>query len=111
MPSAAVRVVRRPSPWRDRLRRYKVVVDGQMVGALAWDESKDFPIEPGPHKVRIKIDWTGSSELTFAANDGQIVEFECMPAGSAFFGALRAFVAPHHYVDLRPRTENAKLPD
>jgi len=99
--SATVRLIRERRPFRDRLRRYQVLVDNQKVGDLAWGEQKGFPVEPGSHTVRIKVDWAGSNELTVTAPDGEAVELRCGPGGSTFFGMWTVFYAPQRYIELR----------
>jgi hypothetical protein len=55
--SATVRVERVAAPWRDKLRAYKIVVDGVTVGSVADGATKDVAVEPGPHTLHIKYVW------------------------------------------------------
>ena len=44
----------------DRIRAYKVFVDGEFVGKLGNDSSAQFPVEPGEHEIQLRIDWARS---------------------------------------------------
>lgn len=80
---AVVRVKRNTALWRDKLRSYKVVVDGAVIGKIRDGESADFNVNAGAHQVRIKIDWSGSRALSFDVQSNQVVFFECQPNGPA----------------------------
>jgi hypothetical protein len=61
----------------DRNRVYKVVLDGTVAGELWPGKSERFSVEPGAHKVRVKIDFMKSNEMDISAVDGQTVELAC----------------------------------
>jgi hypothetical protein len=54
-----IRVRRRQGFYRDRLRRYRVRIDGSPVGKIAEGETRDFFVPPGEHRVRLTIDRSG----------------------------------------------------
>jgi hypothetical protein len=60
--------------WKDRLRAYKVVVDGRVVGKIKRGETKSFELEPGQHEVYAKIDWTQSQTLRIDVGAGDKVD-------------------------------------
>jgi hypothetical protein len=99
--SATLRVERVAAPWRDKLRAYKIVVDGMTVGSVADGASKDVPVEPGSHTLRIKLDWAGSRTVEFAVAEGQRVIWQCLPNGGAW-SAWRAFFSPRRYIGISP---------
>ena len=66
-------VVRRPSTYRDRVRIYKVLVDGKEVGKIGNDSVMEFDISPGTVTVKGKIDWCSSPALEVAIEPGQKV--------------------------------------
>ena len=78
-------IERRKAVWRDRVRTYHVVIDGERVGKIASDETVQFELSPGAHLVQMKIDWCGSPTLT--VDGGQDTRLTC-DAGGAAFGAL-----------------------
>ena len=54
--TSVIRLHRRQSFYRDRLRAYRVRIDGNPVGKIAAGETMDFPVPPGEHRVRLTID-------------------------------------------------------
>ncbi len=79
-----LRVGRREGGYRDRVRAYKVMLDGEEVGAIKHGETHEQPIDAGQHELRIKIDWSGSPTETFTVEPGATVEFDCEPNGGTF---------------------------
>ncbi|MGC5030460.1 hypothetical protein [Micromonospora sp. DT229] len=78
-------VVRRPHGfWRDHLRAYELVVDGQPYGRVRRGEEVRFEVTPGRHWAQARIDWTGSPRLTFDAAPGDEVVLQVEPAGNSF---------------------------
>jgi hypothetical protein len=72
-----VRIKRGSSEWRDRLRKYKVVLDGVVVAKLRNGEKSELAVPAGRHSLEIRIDWTGSDVAEFTVADGETVEFVC----------------------------------
>jgi hypothetical protein len=80
----------RDSGYADRLRAYKIVLDGIAIGSIKNGETKTFPIAPGQHSLSLRIDWCGSKSVEFAAADGTSVVFEAKSnlRGPKIVGAL-----------------------
>ena len=95
MPS--ITVTRPATAWRDRARKYKVLLDGTVAAEISHGETTALEITPGPHEVRGKIDWcttppvvvTGDEELTLQTG-----------AGNAFTAILVALFTPSNYLRL-----------
>jgi hypothetical protein len=108
MSDAIVRLTRVSAPVRDRLRSYRVELDGTVVGKIRSGESTDFKVEPGHHRLRVKGDWTGSQTLSFEIKKGALAHFECQPNGHSptalieMFKSLRRPGDP--WIDLRDVT-------
>jgi hypothetical protein len=101
-PNAIIRINRQAAYWRDTLRAYKVVVDGEEVGRIRDGETLDFVVPPGSHRLRLKIDWTGSKELTFLVRHGEIRSFSSSPfQGLAIVTLLRSIFQHDRYITLR----------
>jgi hypothetical protein len=66
----------RDSGYADRLRAYKVVVDGKPVGEIRNGETKEFPVSCGQHALALKVDWCGSKTIQFAAVEGDVRTFD-----------------------------------
>jgi capsid portal protein len=65
----------------DRLRKYKVLLDGKTIGAIANGETKSFEVKPGDHSLFLKIDWARSNKLDFSlSTPQQVIHFKCSSA-------------------------------
>jgi hypothetical protein len=69
--------IRRGKTYADRLRVYKVSVDGNAVASVRVGESVTVPISPGRHSLGMLIDWCGSETIEFEAAPQQHMVFEC----------------------------------
>src|SRR5271170_1947937 len=69
-------IIARDTGYADRIRKYKVVVDGIVVGRIANGETQEFPVTPGRHQLRMKIDWCGSKPLEFSVSEKDVLAFE-----------------------------------
>lgn len=108
MSDAIVRLTRISAPLRDRLRSYRVELDGKIIGKLRSGERTDFHIEPGHHRIRMKGDWTGSQTLSFEIKKGAVAHFECQPSGHSLSALIDTFKSLHKqgdpWIDLREVT-------
>ncbi len=75
--------VRRTTSYADRLRAYKIVLDGALVGTVRAGQSATVSTTPGRHSLVLRIDWCGSEEVSFEARTGEHITFEC---GSSLAG-------------------------
>jgi hypothetical protein len=95
--TATLRVERAAAPWRDRLRPYRIVVDGETVGSVADGTTEEVSVAPGRHTLRLRIDWASSPEVEFVVADGEQVTLRCRPNGGAR-SAWRGVFSPHRYI-------------
>ena len=94
----SVTIERQKAVWRDRARAYSVNIDGRRVGKLASGETATFALLPGPHKVRMKIDWCGSQSLTVdGREDTRLV---CSAGGSSLLVIFDVLFRPGRYISL-----------
>lgn len=63
VPIATINVRREKKAVVDRTRKYKVLIDGEKVGALKNGGSESFEVGAGRHEVMMKVDWCSSLEL------------------------------------------------
>jgi hypothetical protein len=85
-----------PGGWKDRLRRYQVVIDGEQVASVKHGERVDLPVTAGKHTVYMQISWARSPRLELDIAPGQVVTLECAPTNSPPLGA-----GAETYIDLR----------
>lgn len=95
----SVTVERKRAFWRDLFRSYTVTIDGREVGKLKSAETETFPLEPGLHDVRMKIDWCGSPTVTVdGAADSRLV---CDSNGTALTVLPAILFRTGEYISLR----------
>jgi hypothetical protein len=83
--------IERPSAWRDRIRKYRIVVDGEGFGTVGNGQTVTFEVAAGVHRLQARISWTGSEEVAIDVPAGGATRLRVEPAGSAmtaFFQAL-----------------------
>jgi hypothetical protein len=82
--------IMRDSGYADRIRKYKVVIDGAVVGLVSNGETKEFAVSPGHHRLYMKIDWCGSKPVEFTVTERDAVTFQARSnlRGRKLFGAL-----------------------
>jgi hypothetical protein len=64
-------VIRRPPEWTNRLRKYKLSLDGENVGVISRNEIQEYPVTPGRHKLAASVDWLSSNEYDFDISEGE----------------------------------------
>jgi hypothetical protein len=60
-----------------RRGRFDVVVDGQVAGAIDYQETLELPLAPGHHDLRIRAGRYSSQEHPFDIADEEVVNFRC----------------------------------
>lgn len=93
--------ISREKGYLDRLRKYKVILDGSVCGNIKAGETKDFHVNPGIHTISLKIDWCTSDTLEFHVPESGIVEFECGTSGGG--GIMDVTFSKNKYLWIRMR--------
>ena len=93
-------VHREDAPWRDRVRSYKVFLDGLEASRVKNGETTSIPVLPGTHCVCIKIDWCRSPKLQVDVLGPQDVELICGPSGSSFSALYAIIFGRNNYIKL-----------
>lgn len=99
--------IKRDSGYADRLRAYSVILDGIQAGKIGNGEIKEFPIPPGQHELRLKVDWCGSNAIQFAASNNDTLSFSARSnlRGMKLLAAVwYVFVAPKSWIVLERET-------
>lgn len=81
-----ITLTRVPGGWRDRLRRYQVIVDDEQVAMIKRGERLSLPVTPGRHTVFLRISWARSPALEVDVAPGEAVALECAPGVVPPFG-------------------------
>jgi hypothetical protein len=95
-----IRLHRRRGHYRDFLRVYRVCVDGSLAGKIAQDQTLDFPVAAGEHRVRLTIvdEPYSSREVVLQVSEGEVAELTCRPGAMPI---LFAGLVPRRYIRLR----------
>jgi hypothetical protein len=84
---------------RDVMRRYRVIIDGREVGRLRQRETGRYQVEPGHHKLTIRIDWCSSRTASVDLGGQETVRFSCQPTGG-LWSRPSLFVHKDQYITL-----------
>ena len=68
--------IQRTSENFNRLRDFRIYIDGEKIGTIADGETKDFIIFSGQHSIVAKIDWCSSPEISFDIKDTDTKTFK-----------------------------------
>lgn len=96
--------INRTVSYADRLRAYRVFVDGQFAGKIGAGKSLDLAVSPGEHTIVVKIDWCRSPRIQCKFNKGQTIKVECgsnLPGLRVFLNAFYILFRPHRYLTLQ----------
>jgi hypothetical protein len=76
-----------------------------VAGQIGNGETKEFPVTPGHHQLRMKIDWCGSKPVEFRVSEKEVLAFEAKSnlCGTSLLLALWFVVfAWNSYIVLEP---------
>ena len=98
----ATLVLARPKAYVDKVRAYKIMLDGQEIGRIKEGAEESLTIPSGSHELQLKIDWALSPVVRFDAADGHVVKFTCKPRPNPFTVLYYATIARKNYISLEP---------
>jgi hypothetical protein len=96
-----VRIVRR-SEYADRIRSYKILINGTVAGSIARDSVLDLEVPSGPVTIEARIDWGRSRPLTIEAAPGKRIEIEVSNHWGALLGLWAITFGCRSYLPLKP---------
>lgn len=77
-------ILRRKAEWLNRLRGYRVFIDGKEINRIKSGSSEEYPVEPGVHKIQCKLDWCSSREFDVEIKQGE-TSYLLVQSGMKFF--------------------------
>ena len=95
--------ITRGKAYSDRLRKYNVVLDGNVIGKISEGQSISYNENPGTHTLRIRIDWGGSNEIKFKSVANDTIKFRCASRAQGLkilLGIIYATVLSQRYIEL-----------
>jgi len=96
--------VRRDSGWADKLRAYKIKVDGETVGIIKQGQVLEFEIPDGSRRLMLAVDWCRSNEVLIDGSQADVY-FECgssLRGARVFLAIIYATILWRQYLWLRP---------
>lgn len=66
-------IISRSSEWMNRLRSFKVLINGGEVGILKNGATEEFSVLPGTNSVQCKVDWYSSRPFSVDIKEGETV--------------------------------------
>lgn len=95
--------IHRKVTYADRLRDYKVVLDGKIIGSIGSGEIKEFETGNGKHALVIKIDWCRSNVMHFNSEERKLIKFDCisnLTGSKVFLAIFYVIFMPYRYIKL-----------
>lgn len=95
--------LKRDSRYADKLRNYKVILDGSEVNEIADGQELSMKLAPGKHTLRLGIDWAKSNEVSFDLKNGEDAHFKCasrVKGSAAFLAVFYVIFSPNKYIEL-----------
>lgn len=99
-------ILTRPRQWADRLRRYRILVDGREVARLKAGEELRLELPAGEHRMIAQIDWCTSNLLPFGIRPNETTEIEVGASARGWSLLASAFfitMGSGHYLYLKHR--------
>lgn len=98
--SAAELVIERIHHYRDTIRSYHVVIEGERVGQIRDDRTESFVLRPGSYTLRLQLLWIFSPKVVVELPPDSVTRLVCGPNGG-ILQAWRIFFAPTTAIFLR----------
>jgi hypothetical protein len=97
--AARIELHRASGSYRDRLRSYRILIDGERAGSVKEGQTASVEVPPGRHEVELRIAWCRSPAIAIDVADRATVSLRCCP--NRQHGALAAITAGRrHYIAL-----------
>ncbi|WP_419864247.1 hypothetical protein [Candidatus Poriferisodalis sp.] len=93
-------VLERIHHYRDTIRSYHVLIEGQRVGQIRDDKTESFVLRPGSYTLRLQLLWIFSPRIVVELPAGSVTRMVCGPNGG-ILQAWRLFLAPATAIFLR----------
>jgi hypothetical protein len=103
-------IITRKSEWLNRLRGYRVFIDGNESGKVGNGSSEEFVTDAGLHKVQCKVSWYGSREFEVETKPGEI-SYLLVKSGMKYFWIFYILLIGGLGFNLFYRFTHIKRPD
>ena len=86
--------------YRDTIRSYQILIEGERVGQIRDDKTETFVLRPGSYTLRLQLLWIFSPKVVVELPAGTQTRMTCGPNGG-ILQAWRLFLAPTTAIFLR----------
>jgi len=93
--------VTRDSGYVDRIRKYKVICDSELIGEIGNGESLEFDVSPGQKEVFLKVDWCRSNKIRIDVppdDTVSVVGGSNLRGSKLFLAIFYILYMPHKYL-------------
>lgn len=80
--------IERPHHSMNFTRSYKILLDGELIGKIENDETKEFSIPEGKHTIKTKMDFFGSRNFSFDMDSTSIKNIKVKPTYHIFIAVM-----------------------
>lgn len=70
-------IISRDNQYADRIRSYKIMIDGRYYADIENGETRRIDINPGYHMIHLTIDGGRSNRVDFHISEGETIKFQC----------------------------------
>ncbi|MGY9074840.1 MAG: hypothetical protein ACKVHU_18040 [Acidimicrobiales bacterium] len=74
-------ILERIHHYRDTIRPYTVLIDGEKIGTVADARRSEFDVSPGQHTIRVRNYWITSPEVPIDLAPGTTTWLRTGPSG------------------------------
>lgn len=92
--------ITRPRGWSDRIRAYRILVDGAEVGRIKESQTLDVELAPGDHRLEARIDWCAAKPLDISLAADEVVDIEVRNTHGPALGILAISIWRGRYLTL-----------
>jgi hypothetical protein len=78
-------ILTRSSEWMNRLRVYRVFIDGMEIGSVKNGSSEEFAVMPGAHKIQCKQTFYSSPEFDINLRQDEILYLRTRTAARLYW--------------------------
>ena len=93
-----IRFKRDAAVWQDKLRSYRILIDGKDVGSIGERAQVDVQVGPGKKKVQFKIDWCTSPVIEVNVQAGATETVTCGPNSHPLLALLYVTFLRKRYI-------------
>ena len=99
-------ILKRVHHYRDTIRSYQVLIEGERVGQIRDDATERFALRPGSYTLRLQLLWLFSHRVVVELPANSQTRMICGPCGG-ILQAWRLFLTPTKAIFLRHAEEVA----